>query len=93
MNAALPSAGCQVAPGASQSGTLQWTFSSSSCGNFSLIVDRSYTTLSGDGVTQLEGTRITIDYPYTWYAARVFGFRAFFFPRTISANAIMMNAP
>lgn len=72
-------------------GNLQWTYFSGGCGEFRLTIDRSYT--FRNGLTQVEGSHVTLQYPYTWDSYRVFGRLAFTFPRTINADAVMMNTP
>ncbi|MFZ0636499.1 MAG: TadE/TadG family type IV pilus assembly protein [Candidatus Acidiferrales bacterium] len=72
---------------------LQFTFAST-CPNVSLVIDRAYTTISGDGVTRIQSTHVTITYPYHWYMVRVFGLRLIFrLPVTLSSDAVMQNTP
>jgi Flp pilus assembly protein TadG len=83
---------CAIDTGPSLSATLQWTYTSSGCANLSLVINRGYTTLSTDGVTQLEGTQVRLAYPYSWTFASFLGGLGVL-PQTLFVQATVMNAP
>lgn len=84
---------CLLDTGPTQA-NLAFTYTSSACPRVSLVIDRGYTSLSSDGVTTLEGTHVTITYPYTWFLRRVFTRGSVrFWPTTLTSDAIALNTP